>query len=629
MLRANDREWLVLTAVLSLWFYFQGIRALFSRLFGVLYDALFVGPFSAYAAAMVLLVFAAFLLPPFLVKLARPKVVWVTAGVGLLVSRLALTLENPDMRLYSAIAVVFFGTAVLAILWQARPDRAPVSVVGALALDQFARASGNSLDLTLFDRWLPFQAVLSLLLLWPLVRSSLERTGYEGVGRTYGISRLGAVGLGAFLFLEMSLLDYPNGLARWSGVDYAWVAPLLLFVTALALSDALQTVQEVVLWRIPPGRWLMIILPLLGIAWGSRGEGWIALVGLFLAQFVLLWGLRGYLESGADTHVGWISVGFLIFLVLNFADAFAFTYPYTLNVFRGAGLAIVLIGSLVATLVFLLPPKDLISPAISLKASTWALFIPLSLALVIWWAYPAGVRPPSGETLRMGTYNIHYGYNAGWKYNLPAIADTIEKSGVDVVALQEVDTGRMTSYMVDDALWLARRLKMNALYLPTIEHLTGIALLSRWPISWEEGRLLTSHLEQTGIVGGEIGIGGRRVNVYGVWLGLTPEERANQIREAIDFVEERPGPAALGGDLNSAPDSPVHAAMVSAGFVDPFRALGLADEPTDPAIEPKDRIDYVWLRGLAPLSARVVPTVSSDHRMVAIDARVQARADAP
>ena len=624
MLLANDREWFVLSAVFSLWFYFQGIRALFSRLFGVLYDALFVGPFSSYAVAMVLLVFVAFMLPPFLVRLARPKVVWVTAGVGLLISRLALTVENPEWRLYSAIAVVFFGTAVLAILWQERPDRAPVSLVGALALDQLVRAFGGTLDPTLFDRWLPFQAVLSLLLLWPLVRSSLERTDYEGVGRSYGISRLGAVGLGAFLFLEMSLLDYPNGLARWSGVDYAWVAPLLLFVTALALVDVLQTVLEVVLWRIPPGRWLMIILPLLGIAWGSRGDGWIALVGLLLAQFVLLWGLRGYLKSDfGGAGAGWLSAGMLIFLLLNFADAFAFTYPYTLNIFRGAGLTIVLIGSLVATLVFLLPPKGLLLPAISLKVSTWVLLVPLSLALVIWWAYPAGVRPASGETLRMGTYNIHYGYNAGWKYNLPAIADTIEKSGVDVVALQEVDTGRMTSYMVDDALWLARRLKMNALYLPTIEHLTGIALLSRWPISREEGRLLTSRLEQTGIVGGEIEIGGREVNVYGVWLGLTPDERANQIREAIEFMGERPGPAALGGDLNSTPDSPVHAAMVSAGFVDPFRALGLPDEPTDPAIEPKDRIDYVWLKDLAPLSARVMSTVSSDHRMVAIDAKVQ------
>jgi len=166
MLLTKDREWFVLSAVFALWFYFQGMRALFSRLFGVLYDALFVGPFSAYAAAILLLAFAAFLLPPFLVKIARPKSVWVASGVGLLLSRLALTLERPDLRLYSAMAVVFFGTAVLAVLWNERPDRAPISLVGALALDQLVRAFGNTLDPTLFDRWLPFQIVLSLLLLW-------------------------------------------------------------------------------------------------------------------------------------------------------------------------------------------------------------------------------------------------------------------------------------------------------------------------------------------------------------------------------------------------------------------------------------------------------------------------------
>ncbi len=623
MLLAKDREWFVLSAVFALWFYFQGMRALFSRLFGVLYDALFVGPFSAYAAVVVILAFAAFLLPPFLVRLARPKAMWVAAGIGLLVSRLALTVENPEWRLYSAMAVVFFGTAVLAILWNERPDRAPVSVVGALALDQLVRAFGNTLDPTLFDRWLPFQAVLSLLLLWPLFRSSLERIEFEEAG-PYGLSSLGALGVGAFLFMEMSLLDFPNALARWSGVDYTWVAPLLLFMTALALYDMLQTILEVVLWRIPPGRWLTMALLLLGIAWGDRGDGWLALTGLLLAQFVLLWSLRGYLKSGfGGAGAGWLSAGMLIFLLLNFADAFAFTYPYTLEIFRDTGLIIMLVGAFVATMVLLQPWKELISPSISFKVSTWAIFVPLALVLVIWQAHPAGVRPTARDTLRMGTYNIHYGYNAGWKYNLPAIADTIEQSGADVVALQEVDTGRMTSYMVDDSLWLARRLRMNALYLPTIEHLTGIALLTRWPISREEGRLLTSHLEQTGIVGGEIEPGGREVNVYAIWLGLTPQERANQIREAIEFMGERPGPAAMGGDLNSTPDSPVHAAMASAGFVDPFRALGLPDEPTDPAIEPKDRIDYVWLRGLRPLSARVMPTVSSDHRMVVVEAAVK------
>ena len=390
MLLTKDREWFVLSAVFALWFYFQGMRALFSRLFGVLYDALFVGPFSAYAAAILLLAFAAFLLPPFLVKIARPKSVWVASGVGLLLSRLALTLERPDLRLYSAMAVVFFGTAVLAVLWNERPDRAPISLVGALALDQLVRAFGNTLDPTLFDRWLPFQIVLSLLLLWPLLRSSLDRTGYEET-EAYGISRLGAVGLGAFLFLEMSLLDFPNALARWSGVDYAWVAPLLFFVTALAFVDVLQTVLEAILWSIPPGRWLTIALLLLGIAWGDRGDGWLALTGLLLAQFVLAWSLRGYLGK-RSAGAGWLSAGMLIFLLLNFADAFAFTYPYTLAIFRGTGLVVMLVGAFVATTALLQPRRETISTAVSFKASTWAIVVPLGLVLVAWQAYPVGVR---------------------------------------------------------------------------------------------------------------------------------------------------------------------------------------------------------------------------------------------
>ena len=41
--------------------------------------------------------------------------------------------------------------------------------------------------------------------------------------------------VGALLFLETSLLSFPNAVARWSGADYAIAAPLLMAVTLLAL----------------------------------------------------------------------------------------------------------------------------------------------------------------------------------------------------------------------------------------------------------------------------------------------------------------------------------------------------------------------------------------------------------
>ena len=82
-----------------------------------------------------------------------------------------------------------------------------------------------------------------------------------------------------------------------------------------------------------------------------------------------------------------------------------------------------------------------------------------------------------------------------------------------------MDAGRLTSFAVDDAYYLARRLKMNALYLPTVEHLTGIALLYKGRARIRDSRLLTSLQEQTGITQVHLDSAVSPVHAYGIWIG--------------------------------------------------------------------------------------------------------------
>jgi len=79
------------------------------------------------------------------------------------------------------------------------------------------------------------------------------------------------------------------------------------------------------------------------------------------------------------------------------------------------------------------------------------------VALILAMNWPSS-RPQveEGKQFRAATYNVHYGYDTSWQLQLEAQAQAIEAAGADIVALQEVDTGRPTSYMVDDARWLAR-----------------------------------------------------------------------------------------------------------------------------------------------------------------------------
>ncbi len=177
----------------------------------------------------------------------------------------------------------------------------------------------------------------------------------------------------------------------------------------------------------------------------------------------------------------------------------------------------------------------------------------------------------------------------------------------------------MTSYAADDAYYLARRLGMSVAYLPTVEHLTGIALLYRGEAESIDSRLLTSLQEQTGIVHAHLKIGDQPLDAYGIWMGLSDEDTLRQIDEALDFIGEN-SPATFGGDFNAEPDSSVVQAVHQAGFGDPFLILGFdPPPPTDPAIDPQKRIDYVFTRELIPISAVVLPSLASDHRMVVVE----------
>jgi endonuclease/exonuclease/phosphatase family metal-dependent hydrolase len=232
-------------------------------------------------------------------------------------------------------------------------------------------------------------------------------------------------------------------------------------------------------------------------------------------------------------------------------------------------------------------------------------------------ALPRPALPlPQDGVLRVATYNIHYGFDADWRFNLQAMADLIESNEVDVIALQEVDAGRLTSFAVDDAYYLGRRLGLNVAYLSTIEHLTGIALLYKGPLVATDGALLTSLQEQTGIVHAPLRAGENLLDAYGIWLGLEDEDTLRQVTEALTFIGEST-PATFGGDFNAELGSPVADAVQAAGFEDPFAQLGIDPAPyTDPAVDPVKRIDYVWLRDLTARQAWVPDSTVSDHRMV-------------
>lgn len=612
-------------------FLLQSVRILFSVLFGIIYDTVFEETFPLAAAGAIFVAVVAALLTP----LAAPR-----RGGSRLLSAVALvaalarvpaTFNLPSVRLWASIVVIGAAGLYAATLVRREGSRFAPALVAALVADQFLRTAGNTFDLALRPWWWPVQLALAVGVGWLGWQARSAAPGdQQGEAPPNGkirgerplqIGLGGGLAVGALLFLECSLLDSPNGVARWSDVPYGVAAPLLMAATLLPLFPVVRRGAARVL-RGSLGGLAHLFLALAGVAAGRTVGGGVGLAGLLVAQFLLLLvPFQTYRRSDRGRFSQrYLALGFLLFLVLNLAMAFAFTYPYTVPAFRGMGLPILLVATLVAAL----PAVRTFAPSRvrTERRRLWgwlvtALLVASSAVL----AWPRPVAWQEGGPVRAGTYNVHYGFNTPWQLSLEEIARTIEESGADVMMLQEVDTCRITSYGIDDALWLARRLGMAEIYQPTLEGLSGIALLSRYPVVVAGGALLGSELEQTGIVHARVRVGGREVDAYGIWLGLAPEERARQLSDALAFVGAA-SPALLGGDLNATPDSPVYTRLAEADFVDPFVALGLGDAPTSPAVEPHQRIDFVWGRGLEPVDGAVLDSLASDHRMVITEWRL-------
>ncbi len=600
-------------------FFLQALRVIFSTMFGVIYDQIFEGPIDSWLIISNVLVILAFLSPMLLARRIKWRTLAFFGAIAVL-ARVALSFNDAEIRYWGSLVVLAMGASVFAGLIALDRTRAWRSVLWALIVEQLLRAGGDTLDISLRSNFLLVQAAISVLLIvlaiWLLLRLP-SRDEVHG-----GLSVRGGLAIGTFLFLETSLLALPNAMARWSEAPYAIFSVGVLAITVLPLFPQIRRGIMMGIRETAP-RLALIFLLLAGVFFGYFGSGYGAVIALLLAQFAAVLSFVAVVESewksGTSPGVS-VSLGLLFFLLLNFFNAFAFTYAHTLPFMREGGWIVYLVASLMLAWSAFMSVGE--GEETSEQVLGWpalvGLFV-LILILGISFVLPQPTEPLPGDRIRLASYNIHYGYDDDWHTTLEDIARTIESEDVDVIALQEVDTGRMTSYSVDNAYFLARRLGMQEVYLPTVEHLTGIAMLYKGSEAPSESQLLTSLSEQTGIIHTELDWGGGGLHVFATWLGLSDEDTMMQVDEALAFIGDR-NPASFSGDFNAELDSAEIERILDAGFADPFELLGISPAPfTSPAIDPESRIDFVFVRDLIPVDAWVPDSVASDHRMVVVE----------
>lgn len=207
-------------------------------------------------------------------------------------------------------------------------------------------------------------------------------------------------------------------------------------------------------------------------------------------------------------------------------------------------------------------------------------------------------NPP--HSLKVMSYNIHYGRGMDEKYNLERIAKVIVKENPDLVGLQEVGDSAMTAK-------LGELTGMKFIFGPSLERMNGYgdAILSKYPFKWVGNYSIPSaSSSRYQAMAADVNISCsldntttiRFINTHLDWLKTLGSEAARIA--AVDVIEKGffsncALPAILTGDLNSTPDSETLSKFKSCGWI--YESMGKALY-TIPSSNPAEQIDFVLFR---------------------------------
>ncbi|MCP4171953.1 MAG: endonuclease [Fuerstiella sp.] len=236
----------------------------------------------------------------------------------------------------------------------------------------------------------------------------------------------------------------------------------------------------------------------------------------------------------------------------------------------------------------------------------------------------AGQELPS---VRVLCYNIHYGQGNDGVYDIPRLAQVINRLKPDLVALQEVDVGVERSGRIHEAQRLGQLTDMAVRYGPTQHYqggLYGNAVLSRLPILdvlIQPLPYTESTVERTTYPRGAIAVTVRDPNDQPLRFISThfqhnvEEDRVAEAH-AINrlFANEADNiPTILAGDMNATPAAEPVTVLQQRWT----NAIDKSAAPSAPSRKPRSRIDYIFFRPTGQF--RVVETrvvdepMASDH----------------
>jgi len=205
----------------------------------------------------------------------------------------------------------------------------------------------------------------------------------------------------------------------------------------------------------------------------------------------------------------------------------------------------------------------------------------------------------SGLQLRILTYNVHSCRGRGGRPDPLRIADVIASAKPDVIALQELDVGRMRTGGVDQAHAVAQHLRVLAHFHPALhveEEKYGDAILTALPSRVVKAGQLPSLGEPRGAIWVEILVQNMRLQMVNTHFGLRRRERMTQAatlagEEWLGSPACSDHPAILAGDFNAVPRSRAYG-ILAEGLS--RQVLTIPARATFPARFPVLRLDHIF-----------------------------------
>jgi endonuclease/exonuclease/phosphatase family metal-dependent hydrolase len=554
------------------------------------------------------------------------------------------------------------GALYLATITVRRSGFVPIALVMGFAGDQLIRLYGSTVDITLDAQFLNAQTVLSLaLFVIAILTAAFERIGFSADDKDQDqrgeISGWSAFALGGLLYLEFAIFGLPNTVAHRAGVDYITVGPWLIVATLLPLVPEMRDLARRFLGMFDGQYrgWVWFLLGALLTVIGFRFTGTLAAVMLIAAQLMVclsFWWIVQPTDGRRNFTGPGVSFALILFLLLTGADFFTYEYAFVrgiqepiasmLRAFRGLGLVVVIFALLMAGLPSILARKRLPWRGGRVAESLLTLaFVVMVGVLAASLARPIVAEPPiSNDRLRIATLNLHGGYSLYFSMDLPEIRRQLQQYGADIVLLQEVETGRLISYGVDQPAWLARQLNMQVEYYPTNEGIQGLAILTRLPVEESRGWLLHSQGKQTGVQFTRLRAPDRaELQVYNTELGFLfrdneqsieaqQQDQARQIQQIFELISQNDPPVSkrliVGGTFNTVPDTDVYQYMIQNGFIDPAAGLPFEKKQTLKLVNGATaQVDYLFLRHITSHGVSVGQIQQSTHNIVVVEIGLQ------